>query len=95
MKEWSEHRTRPDHYTYMTSDGHMHRGDVTSVFASFYQRTTMHGVENLGKAKGKRVRFAKDWYKILVCSRFFIKLLQNMQLMNGNFDNNIYLDTKP
>ena len=39
-------------YTYMTSEDHVHRGDVTSVFASFYQRTTMHGAENLGKAKG-------------------------------------------
>ena len=40
-------------YTYMTSEDHVHHGDVTSVFASFYQRTTMHGMENLGKARGQ------------------------------------------
>ena len=41
-------------YTYMTSEDHVHRGDVPSAFATFYRRSTMHGMENLGKARGKR-----------------------------------------
>ena len=40
-------------YKYMTSEDHAHRGDVISAFATFYRRSTMHGMENLGKAKGK------------------------------------------
>ena len=75
-------------YTYMTSEDHVHRGDFTSVFASFYQRTTVHGVENLGKAKGKSVdrliyvRFkcnvmCKVIFYIYILTCLELKLLQN------------------
>ena len=60
-------------YKYMTSQDHVHRGDVTSAFALFYTRSTMHGMENLGKARGKFFfSFQKACSSLTICNRVYL-----------------------